>query len=242
MRILHLSDLHITNHGVPIWGTDTKQHLDLSIKRIQSMSDIDAILITGDLSDDGSAWSYAYIGSQLRRVGLPTYCCPGNHDNIQIMNQMDYCSMQTIADVCGWKLLNLNSTLPSMARGYLPEETLRFIKKEVFQDDKPVIIAFHHPSIEPGGWLNRKLLENRLMFNDFISNYLNIRLILYGHTHYSYQHKIGHILFSSAPSIGFAFNKNLPKFQIASGEEGMNLITIQDDNISIQSILITQDR
>lgn len=238
MRLLHLSDLHITNNGVPIWETDTKLHLDLTIRKIQSMRDIDAILITGDLSDDGSAWSYAYIDSQFRRIGLPTYCCVGNHDNIQMMSQMDYCSMQSIADVCGWKLLNLNSTLPYMARGYFSDKTLRFIEAEVSKDDQPVIIAFHHPSIEPGGWLNRKLLENRVIFNDFISNYSNIRLILYGHTHYSCQHQIGHTLFSSAPSVGFAFNKNLPKFQIAMGEEGMNLINIQHSSITIHTILL----
>lgn len=79
-----------------------------------------------------------------------------------------------------------------MARGYLSDDTLGFIGTEVTKDDKPVIMAFHHPSIEPGGWLNRKLLENRMIFNAFISNYSNIRLILCDHTHYSCQHQIGH--------------------------------------------------
>lgn len=43
--------------------------------------------------------------------------------------------------------------------------------------------------------------------------------------------------YSAATSIGFAFDKNLPKFQIAKENEGFNLITITNAEIKIKPIL-----
>ena len=102
----------------------------------------------------------------------------------------------------------------------------------------PTIIAFHHPPIEPGGWLNRRLLENRDFFTKYISEKNNVKLVLYGHIHYHIQHRIGNTLFSAAPSIGYAFDKDMPKFQIAKGQEGFDIIDIHDGSIQICKMLI----
>ena len=56
-----MSDLHITEYGSEIWKTDTKSHFDRAIEQISQMDDIDCIIVTGDLSNDGSQWSYSYI-------------------------------------------------------------------------------------------------------------------------------------------------------------------------------------
>lgn len=37
MRIIHISDIHLENHGLPIWNTDTKLHFDKAIKKIQTI-------------------------------------------------------------------------------------------------------------------------------------------------------------------------------------------------------------
>lgn len=233
-----MSDLHITEYGSEIWKTDTKSHFDRAIEQISQMDDIDCIIVTGDLSNDGSQWSYSYIDNAFKSIGIPTICCPGNHDNIVNLKKMNYCSFKQIVHINGWKLLNLDSTIPNMGRGRLNSETLDYIDNELSTDNAPTIIAFHHPSVEPGGWLDRKLLEDRDSFNQYITQKNNVKLVLYGHSHYAIAHKIGATIFSSAPSIGFAFNKELPKFQIAKGEEGFNIIEIEGECISIKTIRI----
>ena len=65
MKIVHLSDLHITKDGVEIWGTNTLSHFQQAIDVISQIDDIDAIIVTGDLSNDGSNWSYTYIHNFL---------------------------------------------------------------------------------------------------------------------------------------------------------------------------------
>ena len=96
MRIIHISDIHLENHGLPIWNTDTKLHFDKAIKKIQTMDNIDAIIISGDLSNDGSAWSYNYIDNLLAKTNIPTFCCPGNHDNLDIF----YGSIRIVNCLC----------------------------------------------------------------------------------------------------------------------------------------------
>jgi hypothetical protein len=48
---------------------------------------------------------------------------------------------------------------------------------------------------------------------------------------------IAQTMYISASSIAFAFDKDLPKFQITKGTEGFNIITL-DENISVEKILI----
>lgn len=238
MKIVHISDIHLANLGAIIWDTDTKSHFDRAIEIITEMKSIDAIIITGDLSDDGSSWAYKYIDNAFSKTGIPTFCCPGNHDDIKLMrsNIFQFIKVPNKSLINDCKLLLLDSTMPNMARGMLYENQMQNLQYELESDSRPTIIAFHHPSFEPGGWLNRKLLENREELNSLLFKFSNVKLVLYGHIHYSIQHKLGGAIFSAAPSIGYAFDLNLPKFQIAKGEEAFNLINIESDNIQINTI------
>ena len=248
MRIIHMSDLHLTKEGVPIWDTNTMDHFNKSIEIIRGMKDIDAIVVTGDISNDGSEWTYRYADRLFSSLGIPTYCCPGNHDSLKVMlNEYKPSFYQVLPPSCkikGWKLVMLNSVVPAdedpdqnKARGFLSDESLDYVIQEL-EEGLPTIIALHHPPLEPGGWLNRRLLDNRETFNQIIQSYSNARLVIYGHIYYFTDVQIGHIRYSSSTSVGFAFDKDLPKFQIADGLEGFSLIEI-DNIIDIGSILIS---
>lgn len=248
MKLIHLSDIHLMENGQIIWDTDTKSHFDKAIDIIKKLSDIDAIIISGDLSNDGSEWSYRYIDNQFASIGIPTYCCPGNHDNIDFLShkfEPEFLQFKNNIYLEGWKFYFLNTVIAdendyqqNMAKGMISEKDLMILEDSLKNNDAPSAIVFHHPAKEPGGWLNRRLLENRDKFNKMISRYSHVRLVLYGHIHYSIQHEQDSIIYSSAPSIGYAFDKELPKFHIAEKKEGFNLIEIQENNINITKINI----
>lgn len=156
-----MSDLHLTKDGCPIWGTNTMEHFNQSIAIIRGMQNIDVILVTGDISDDGSKWTYQYADRMYSTLGIPTLCCPGNHDSLKMM----LCEYkppfyQVLPHSCiieGWKLVMLNSVVSAddnpdqnKARGFLSEESLNYVKREL-EEGLPTIIALHHPPLEPGG-------------------------------------------------------------------------------------------
>ena len=99
-RFLQLTDLHIVKEGARASNVlDTRNILKAAIDRLISLNDalapIDAVLISGDLSDDGSADSYSFLKEQLSRLGLPMFIVPGNHDLREQMRKAfsDICHM-----------------------------------------------------------------------------------------------------------------------------------------------------
>ncbi len=233
MKIIHISDIHLTENGREIWGVNTLDHFCKAIGRIKDQDGIDGVFVSGDLSNDGSRWTYEYIDRAFSEIGIPTYCCPGNHDNLdEFYNgyKPSFYNIGEIAELCGWNFIMLNSAVRDMSRGIFSPEKLSNL---ILRCNGPVAVVLHHPPIEQEGWLNRKLLENRDKFNDIIQLAENVRLVLYGHTHYHTKKIINGTVYSSAPSIGFAFNPYLHKFEIADGEEGFSIIEIDDDNVVI---------
>ena len=244
-----MSDLHLTKDGCPIWETNTMEHFNQSIDIIRGMQNIDVILVTGDISDDGSEWTYQYADRLYSTLGIPTLCCPGNHDSLKMMlceyKSSFYQVLPHSRIIEGWKIVMLNSVVPAdenpeqnKSRGFLSCESLSYVKQEL-EEGLPTIIALHHPPLEPGGWLNRRLLDNRDVFNQAIQSYSNARLVIYGHIHYFTEVQQGHIIYSSSTSVGFAFNKNLPKFQIADGCEGFSLIEINNNKVHISNVQLS---
>lgn len=243
-----MSDIHLTENGQIIWEVNTKDNFDKAIEVISNMTDIDAIIVSGDLSNDGSEWTYRYMDRKFASLGIPTYCCPGNHDNIKIILnnfQAKFYQIKNNIEIGKWKFYFLNSVIAdendpqyNKARGMISKEQLITLEDSLKNNEIPSAIVFHHPAKEPGGWLNRRLLENRDEFNIMISKYSHVKLVLYGHIHYSIQHEQNGIIYSSAPSVGYAFDKKLPKFLIAEKQEGFNIIEFKDDKISINKILI----
>lgn len=238
MKIIILSDLHITENGVKIWDTDTLAHFLSAKSLIAKEPNVDAVIICGDIADAGSSWVYNYVSSELNSLRMPVYYVPGNHDSIVKMKEVFHQNaLLSSFEINDWKFILLNSVMSdphnpnkNMARGFLNEHDLRTLKEEL-ETEKKVCIVLHHPPIEQDGWLNRKLLDNKEELDSIIANDEKIRLVLYGHTHFHSTKKLGHITYICAPSVGFAFNNDLPKFQIDEGNEGFLTLNINGDEI-----------
>ena len=82
--------------------------------------------------------------------------------------------------------------------------------------------------------MNRKLLENRVAFKNLNSRLQQVKLVLFGHVHYPMLERCAGAIFASAPSVGFAFDKDLPKYQISSGNKGYNILHIEGNNVQVQ--------
>ena len=79
MKIIHLSDLHIgksSNHH------KTSRIVDWILEN-QEAHQAEAVVISGDLVDDGALWQFQRAQKLLDRLeeaGLPVLVVPGNHD------------------------------------------------------------------------------------------------------------------------------------------------------------------
>ena len=158
MKFIHISDIHLTENGREIWGVNTLDHFCKAIERIKDLDGIDGIFVSGDLSDDGSRWTYEYIDKAFAEIGIPTFCCPGNHDNLdEFYNgyKPSFYSHNEMVKFCGWNFIMLNSAVRDASRGFFSPEKLSNL---IQQCKGPVAIVLHHAPRGQGGWRNRKLL------------------------------------------------------------------------------------
>ena len=69
-----LSDIHVTP------GNANETKLKAAVEEINS-SDVDYVLITGDLTNEGSDEQLRNVKSIFDRITKPQYVIPGNHEN-----------------------------------------------------------------------------------------------------------------------------------------------------------------
>ncbi|UGA38629.1 metallophosphoesterase [Chromobacterium haemolyticum] len=83
MRAAQISDTHLfAEAGGQLMGYDTYREFDRVLEQLERRhaAELDAILVTGDISQDESAASYERFAQRLERTGLPVYWLAGNHD------------------------------------------------------------------------------------------------------------------------------------------------------------------
>ena len=85
--LVQLSDSHLFADGAgKLLGMDTQDSLQRVIERVlQEQPQIDLILASGDLSQDGSAESYQRFREMTAAITAPARWFPGNHDEVPAM-------------------------------------------------------------------------------------------------------------------------------------------------------------
>ena len=131
ITFLHLSDLHITPPGRLVHGIDPLPQVRRVLGRIRALDVEPAfVVVSGDLTDDGSAESYEVFREVLRQIGdgdTPVLLALGNHDDRAtfrrvVLGQEDgedeqpYCYGQTID---GLRVIVLDSVIPGATAGAL---------------------------------------------------------------------------------------------------------------------------
>lgn len=151
LRILHLSDTHLTGDGALHYGTvNTREHLQRVLAMVEHRP-IDLIVCSGDVSDDGSIASYEIardvIGEfaarkfasgaaaagdptatpDARAASLPVVFAMGNHDLLDLFEQV-LGPAQRVLHVNGWRIIVLNTAVPGAGYGELGAEQLEFLR------------------------------------------------------------------------------------------------------------------
>jgi Icc protein len=82
MKLLQMTDIHLTTPGQTIGGRDPNANFRKALDHALSFhSDAEALVITGDLSDWGEADDYARLKEAIALLPLPVKLCIGNHDD-----------------------------------------------------------------------------------------------------------------------------------------------------------------
>jgi Icc protein len=153
--LLQLSDPHI---GAEWGGTDGPQppaSLSRAVDAVLALPDRpDALVVTGDLTQNGTAEEYATVRELLEPLGLEPHVIPGNHDRRAPLREAFGLAgagdehVSYAVDLGPLRLIALDSTVPGVDAGALDEGRLDWLEAELGRaPEQPTVIAMHHPPV-----------------------------------------------------------------------------------------------
>lgn len=218
MLIAQLSDLHISKGRAKLYGlVDTSTMLEQAVAHLIALTPRpNAVVVTGDLVESGSAADYSLLRELLepifqRKQSMRCYLLAGNHDDRNALRrEFGDCAylgqsdefIQYFALLGPLKLIALDTTVPGSSQGDLCSKRLKWFEHELETDERPTIVAMHHPPFVTGiAAMDVSGLIAKYEFERIVSDHPKIERIICGHFHRPIQARVGYCLASVAPSV-----------------------------------------
>ena len=230
MRIVQLSDIHLLADAEgQIRGCHPDWHAQVVLGKVPEYAP-DHIVVTGDISDDGSEASYFRAQQYLDQCGVPWSWLPGNHDAEPPMSIV--APMAAAVDLGPIELLQLDSHIndDGHEEGRLGEDQLQWLDERLRVTARPVIVALHHPPmLVPSRWMNEIALEDRDSLWEVLEDYPHVRGVLAGHIHYPLDEEVHGKRVLTAPAVIDQFVPGSDQFEVdAACLPGFRIIDIDD--------------
>lgn len=224
MLIAQITDTHVVptdSEKGRLMMTET--HLIAAVKHLLALRPKpNAVLISGDLVEDGSRQEYELLAELLAplKAEIPIYLAPGNHDEREAMREVlrahgySYLPaeghLQYVVDLGELRLLSLDTVVPGEPGGYLCEERLAWLDARLAEDPRPTIVMQHHPPFVTGlVRMDRMGLSNASDEAQVVRKHSHVIRILSGHLHRSICSGFAGTMAMTAPSCAHAVELDL---------------------------------
>ncbi len=236
LRIVQITDIHLfAEVEQQLLGVPTAHSFEGLVRELALLTPRpDLFLLTGDLSQDGTAASYRRLQALLSPFGVPTYWLPGNHDCVEVMQRSLTHSLfmpDKSFQVEGWQFLLLNSQEPGCVHGFLSNQTLNWLEQELEQvGDVPTLVSMHHPPFGVNSnWLDGSNLQNAEDFFAVIDRYPQVQLVVFGHIHQAFQQQRGGVTYLGTPSTCIQFAPHSADFALGQEAPGFRILHLYAD-------------
>jgi len=241
LTVLQITDLHIlAESGQIMAGVDTEQTFKQVLRHIHSTySNIDLLLVTGDLAQTPTPSSYQRIYQSLKEYPTRTICLPGNHDDFELMLQIingDQVNCTKQIQFKDWQIISLNSKKPNASGGSLASSELTYLSSALEkQPELNTLIALHHHPIPTHSlWMDTMTIENSDALFSLLKNHPQVKAISCGHIHQEMQSFKDNKLILGTPSTCFQFKPLSSDYTIDKNKPGYRIFYLYP-NGSIKS-------
>lgn len=187
LTIAQISDCHLYGTTDALHhGYNVLANLNAVLADLSRCAGLDAIIFTGDLSQDHSIESYQHFNQAVIHASLscPVYYLAGNHDDVELLNQ--YLTAKNIhsdkvIEWMDWQLLLTDSKSTTPA-GFVSEKSLTLLSEQA-RTKKHSILFMHHNPIDVGYFIDRHGLQNQQQFWHTINALDSIKAVCCGHVH-----------------------------------------------------------
>lgn len=196
MKLIHLTDTHITDKGVAIFGREAIDTLKLAIADINKHhSDADCCIITGDLTHWGDEPSFLRLKSVLETLNLPCHLVIGNHDHRELAASIfpehfprdDNGFLQQVIDLPEGKLFLLDSVKHGTHEGEFCPQRQTWLAEQLAQyPDDNIYLAIHHAPFKTGLKAMDTIginAEDAAAMASILATHNHVKHLFFGHYH-----------------------------------------------------------
>ncbi|WP_434052044.1 MAG: phosphodiesterase [Roseibium sp.] len=213
--IAQITDLHLRPRGLACYRvSDTNMMAERAVRSLLAFSPrLDAVIVTGDLTDRDDPREYAVARALLERLEVPVYLMPGNHDSSDGMRRemAGYPGISGSGDgkihyaamVNGVRVIALDTHLPGRPHGQIGDAQLAWLDTTLSGNDAPTMIALHHPPALSGiAHMDAMGLLDAPAFAEVIKPHSQVQRLLCGHLHRPIIAEFAGKIMTLAPSTG----------------------------------------
>lgn len=213
VTLLQLSDSHLSADPQALYrGQSADANLASLRPAIRALAP-EAIVLSGDVSEDASPESYWRMGGFVRDLAPVIAWLPGNHDEratmAEVFDELGFDAGPILA-LGDWQLALLDSAWPDRPEGELDEE--RLAPLDELEPGVPAMVFVHHQPLPVGApWIDKyPLIEPEPFWKRLADK--PVRAVAFGHVHQVYEGEKNGIACLSAPSSAANGERDAPKF------------------------------
>ncbi len=192
MKLLQLTDIHLTAPGQTIGGRDPWQNFNAALHHaLANHPDAEAMVITGDLSDWGEAEDYRRLAARIEALPLPVHLCIGNHDDRETFLAAfpdaadENGHVQKVVPLSLGHAVLLDTWGPESHAGHFCATRADWLAQKLAELPGPVWLFLHHNPVPTGvGPMDEIMLLDADRLGDAIAPHRGkIAHIFHGHCH-----------------------------------------------------------
>ena len=222
LKFVQLSDIHFLENGqnttFKMTGASS-QLLDDAIEQINEEQEIDFVMLTGDIIDKPFEKELRAFLPHIENLKYPWYFAFGNHDRcvggyLTTSVYMDMVKKSNknynfnkpyyaFTPKKGYRVIVLDNIITDKVttQGYLDEEQVLWLKKELEKSKRDTVLIFMHvPLIEPFTSPNHRL-KNAVQVMSIIESYKNPIGVFQGHYHATRVVQHDNVLYVNSPAL-----------------------------------------
>ncbi|PHM29993.1 metallophosphoesterase family protein [Xenorhabdus innexi] len=246
MKVIQLTDIHLTQKMEhQLFDTNPYNNFDTACKeiyRIKSVTEIDLIVVSGDIANDGDIDAYRYFFKKMESLHIPYITIAGNHD---LKNNID----TVIAEIkpeyninsCeyydkDWYITYVDTVVNGEDYGFITKYNLTKLEKRIILNNNfNTAIFMHHHALPVGTPLvDSCMLENADDLLTLCKKY-KVKFIGCGHAHTSRIWHQNDMTISVAPAVSFQWFSGTDTVKTTTGF-GFKIIDFSED-ISVTSCI-----
>ena len=233
--VAQITDTHLyADPRGQLLGLNTRDCLQQVIDLALSTQAPDLVVASGDLAHDGSPQAYQHLHRCFSRLDAPIYCLPGNHDEAVALRTNSECGRlfsSRSACIGGWLQLFLDSTVTGSDGGHLAETELDELDATLASHPGlPALVWLHHQPVNIGSrWLDSMAVDNPEAFFKIIDRHPQVRAVIWGHVHQTFEQQRNHVRLLSTPSTCIQFLPNSEKFAVDMIPPGYRWLELYPD-------------